>query len=205
MTAGEAYLFNQRKLWEGSVGPSWTAFNRTAVKLLKTLHVLLDRGIDQAVLRETILVSCRDGRKKKKKAAEAQLHCDVLLRPTHTKTEKFPFTGEITDTWFSKYFGFTMAGWVTPTHTSCIHKRDFNKVRVSHTFESLRKVSVLHKPVKAAPMPNAAMTSLYKGGIQTNQQIHTPYNKHYSRVLLVQVFHLTIADKHPLAKHDKMA
>lgn len=51
MAGGEAYLFNQRELGEGSAWPPGTAFNGTAVKLLRPLHVLFDRGIYQPVLR----------------------------------------------------------------------------------------------------------------------------------------------------------
>lgn len=48
---GKAYLFNQGELGEGSVWPSGTTLNGTAVKLVRAFHVLSDRGIDHTILR----------------------------------------------------------------------------------------------------------------------------------------------------------
>lgn len=47
-------MFDQGELREGSVGPPGTALDGTAVKFLRALHVLPDRGIDDAILRGTI-------------------------------------------------------------------------------------------------------------------------------------------------------
>lgn len=47
-------MFDQRELGEGSVRPPGTTLNGTAVKLLRALHVLSDRGIDNTILRMTI-------------------------------------------------------------------------------------------------------------------------------------------------------
>lgn len=71
MAGGEAYLFNQRELGEGSVWPPRTAFNGTAVKLLRPLHVLFDRGIYQPVLRGD---NTHEWQLKKKDTAETYLH-----------------------------------------------------------------------------------------------------------------------------------
>lgn len=71
MAGGGVYLFNQRELREGSVRPPRAAFNGTAVKLLRPLHVLFDRGIYQPVLRGD---DAHELQLKKKDTAETYLH-----------------------------------------------------------------------------------------------------------------------------------
>lgn len=53
MFGEKTYLFNQGELGEGSVWPPGTTLNGAAVKLLRALHVLSDRGIDHIILRVT--------------------------------------------------------------------------------------------------------------------------------------------------------
>lgn len=58
-------MFNQGELGEGSVRPPGTALNGTAVKLLRALHVLSDRGIDNTILRVTMTEKDKKKRTKK--------------------------------------------------------------------------------------------------------------------------------------------
>lgn len=58
-------MFNQGELGEGSVRPPGTTLNGTAVKLLRALHVLSDRGIDNTVLRVRVTEKDRERTKQR--------------------------------------------------------------------------------------------------------------------------------------------
>lgn len=207
MTGGEAYLFDQRKLWEGSVGPSWAALNRAAVKLLEALHVLFDRGIDQAVLRETILVSCRDKKNKIKKRRRRGTFAFLCATKTNTHKNREVSIRRGNHRHLIQQIllncCITMAGWVTQTRTHVVSTTAISTKWWWATPSNPCGKSPFYTTLsKLLSWPHV----LFKGEIQTaKQQIHTPHIKHSSSVLLVKVFYLTTADKHPLAKHDKLA
>lgn len=60
----KAYLLNQGELGERSIWSPGTTLDWTAVKLLRALHVLSDRGIDHTILR---VVMPGEGQRERKK------------------------------------------------------------------------------------------------------------------------------------------